>query len=280
MVLFRGAPIVKKRAQRQPLGLRLARAMVPRGLLVRLRPAYITWEVVNHRARREPAVDALRHLVKTGDFVADLGASIGVYALELSPLVGPTGRVYSFEPITQNFKIVEEVVRRSRLANVRPYHAAIGSAPGHREMVIPNVKGFSGFYTAHFVRAGDEGNTETVEVFRLDDLWDKGEIPRLDFIKADVAGAELEVIEGGKSLLASLRPGLLLGVSRRSGEQAFVALREFGYKAFLYAGRFVETQNYDAAKAYHHFFFHPESSCWRLAESAGLLDVCEPCTKA
>lgn len=127
-------------------------------------------------------------------------------------------------------------------------HAAIGSEAGHQDMVIPNRKGFTGFYSAHFVRDDEEGTTETVEVFTLDDLWKQNEIKDLDFIKADVAGAELEVIAGARTLIQALRPGLLVGVSLGTGDNTFNALRVFGYRAFLFSGRLKETQNYLAAQ--------------------------------
>lgn len=216
-------------------------------------------------------MEALRSLVKRGDAVADLGANIGMYALELSTLVGPAGMVYSFEPIAANFQILEGVVSKRCLSNVQLYRAAVGSAAGHQDMVVPNASGFIGFYSAHFVRGEEEGHTETVEVFALDDLWNRKQTKSLDFIKADVAGAELEVIAGAKSLIAALRPGLLVGVSRRTGDSTLHALRDLGYRAFLYRERLEETYNYIAANSYHYFFLHPESKCWERAVSAGLL---------
>ena len=157
-----------------PIAMRLLRTVCPPSLLVKLRPAYLTREVVNRKSRREQSMGALSALVNSGDFVADLGASIGVFALEFSELVGSAGKVFSFEPIAGNFKILEGVVRKAKLANVKLYHAAVGANAGRREMVIPKAEGFSGFYTAHFVRENDEGNIEdheTVETFTLDDLW-------------------------------------------------------------------------------------------------------------
>jgi FkbM family methyltransferase len=252
---------------------RLAGKLVPRRLLMKLRRAFLTWEVASNRARREPAMEGLRFLIQEGDCIADLGANIGVYALELSRLAGAAGRVYSFEPILENFKILEGVTRTRRLSNVRLHRAAIGATTGRCEMVIPKVQGFSGLYTAHLIRAGDEGEIEVVDVFALDDLVQKNEMARVDFIRADVAGAELEVIGGSRNLLSTQRPGLLLGVSRRNGDQVFAALKDYGYRAFLYTGRFEEAPEPPSPKSYLHFFLHLESKCWRLAEAAGVLAI-------
>jgi FkbM family methyltransferase len=188
---------------------------------LKLRAAYLSRQILEDKAKPERAMETLRPLAKPGDAVADLGANIGMYALELSTLVGPAGMVYSFEPIAANFQILEDVVRKRGLSNVQLYRAAAGSAAGHQDMVVPNARGFIGFYSAHFVRGEEDGHTETVEVLALDDLWNRQETKSLDFIKADVAGAELEVIAGASSLIAALRPGLLVGVSRRTGDSTF-----------------------------------------------------------
>jgi FkbM family methyltransferase len=264
---------MQKKPPREPLILRLLKTAVPAGLLMKFRAAYLTGKVIHRKARREHAMNALPSLVKPGDSVADLGANLGMYALEFSELAGPSGKVYSVEPIASNFQILEAVVRKGGLANVQIYRAAIGSQAGRQEMIIPNGNGFTGFYAAHFNRGSEEGSIETVDVFALDDLWKQNEMQNLDFIKADVAGAELDVIAGAKSLMGTLRPGLLMGVSRRTGDNTLNALKDLGYRAFLYRDRLVETSNYFAANPYHHFFLHPESKCWERARSNGLLDV-------
>jgi FkbM family methyltransferase len=254
--------------------LRLLKTAVPAALLMRFRAAYLTRKVIHRKAKREHAMGALPSLVKQGDFIADLGANLGMYALEFSELTGTSGKVYSVEPIASNFQVLDAVVRKRGLTNVQIYRAAIGSQAGRQDMIIPNTKGFTGFYSAHFNNRGsEEGSIETVDVFALDDLWRQNEMQNLDFIKADVAGAELDVIAGAKSLIGTLRPGMLVGVSRRTGDHTLNALRDFGYRAFLYRDRLVETSKYLAANSYHYFFLHPESKCWERACSAGLLDV-------
>src|ERR1700728_955104 len=262
-----------EQSKRESLVPRLLKAVIPPALLMKFRATYLVREVVRRKARRDHAMGPLVALVKPGDSVADLGANIGMYALEFSELVGPAGRVYSVEPIESNFQILTDVMRKTRLSNVDLYHAAIGSEAGHQVMVVPNRKGFTGFYSAHFVRDEEEGNTETVEVFTLDDLWTQKKMNDLDFIKADVAGAELEVIAGARTLIRELRPGLLVGVSLGTGDKTFIALRELGYKGFLFRDRLVETDKYRFANTHHYFFLHPESKCWHRALSGGVLDV-------
>lgn len=73
-----------------------------------------------HRAKigdfspNEPEAEVLHQYVSSGDWVIDIGANVGQYTLLLSKLVGPSGRVLAFEPMT---------VTASTLASICSRHA-------------------------------------------------------------------------------------------------------------------------------------------------------------
>jgi hypothetical protein len=73
---------------------------------------------------------------------------------------------------------------------------ALGAEPGRRDVVVPGGTGFGGYYTAHLAREGDPGRRETVDVQTLDALKADGPLGRVDLVKCDVEGAELDVLEG------------------------------------------------------------------------------------
>ena len=208
---------------------------------------------------REPEMDVLTSLVHAGFSVADVGANVGAYTVQLSILAGASGRVYAFEPILENYEILESVIRKARLSNVSTFRAALGSKPSQCEMVVPNLGGFTGYYWAHFAQAGDSGRHQTVDVLALDDLWKKNTIPRLDFIKCDVEGSELEVIRGALELIRSQLPGWLLEVSRETSDELFRILKDLGYRAFVYDKRLVETDQYRDKEFSNYFFLHPRN---------------------
>jgi FkbM family methyltransferase len=201
----------------------------------------------------------LKSLVSPGDSVADIGANVGVYTEELSSLVGPTGHVYSFEPVSDTFEILQAVVNKANLSNVSTFNAALGSQPAEHEMVIPDLGGFTGYYWAHLARTDDAGRREKVKVLTLDGLWKANTIQRLDFIKCDVEGGELEVIRGALDLIRSDLPAWLLEVSRGTSGELFKILKGFGYHAFVYDKRLIETDGYRDKEFSNYFFLHPKS---------------------
>lgn len=225
----------------------------------RLRRLFLVRQVLGRRGHREPDMMALNSLVSPGDSVADIGANVGVYTNELSSLVGPTGHVYAFEPILDTFEILQAVISKAHLSNVRLFNVALGSQPAEHEMVIPDLGGFTGYYWAHFAQNGDSGRREKVKVVTLDELCKTNTIGRLNFIKCDVEGGELEVIRGALELVRSQLPGWLLEVSRETSHEVFRMLKGFGYQAFVYDSRLVETDGYRDKEFSNYFFLHPKS---------------------
>src|SRR3989344_2665787 len=63
--------------------------------------------------------------LKKGDVFVDVGAHIGYFTLLASKIVGPVGRVYAFEPNTNNFKLLQKNVKRNKLNNVICINKAI-----------------------------------------------------------------------------------------------------------------------------------------------------------
>src|SRR5262249_48165820 len=70
----------------------------------------------------------VRHAVRRGDIVVDVGANVGFQARLFAELVGPDGRVYAFEPDGANFRRLTAVVRG--LPQVQIARAALSDAPG------------------------------------------------------------------------------------------------------------------------------------------------------
>jgi FkbM family methyltransferase len=228
-----------------------------------LRRSYLARQIARDGGNREPELAIVRRLVCPGDFALDLGANVGVYTRELSSLVGPEGQIYSFEPVSSNYEILQAVVRIARLRNVKLFHAAVGSLSGQADIVIPERGDFTGYYQAHLAVPTDNGLRECVTVYALDELWKQGLIERADFIKCDIEWGELEALRGAAELIKSLKPALFLEVSRDSSEAVFHLLKVLGYRAFVFSGALRETETYRDREFSNYFFFCAQSSIWK-----------------
>ena len=144
------------------------------------------------------------HSLKPGMVVADVGAHIGYYSLLAAKLVGESGRVHAFEPCKETLSILDANVRRNGFETLVVHPCAVGSQRAIRQFNITGSSDSHGFY-AHPLTA----TMRTVEIQQvsLDEII---KTP-LDAVKIDVEGAELEVLDGMRDVLAR-SPNMLLWV--------------------------------------------------------------------
>ena len=150
----------------------------------------------------EPSTVAmLRALCKDGAQAIDVGANIGLTSLALSQFCS---RVVGFEPVGRTFSYLERNIQGA--SNVIALHSAIGSAPGELRMQV--VQDFlAGSFVADTYESHDDRQTvEVVPVKTLDGVFSELGLSRLDFVKVDVEGFELEVLEGGRQIISDLKP--------------------------------------------------------------------------
>jgi FkbM family methyltransferase len=236
----------------------LARRGLPFGIQKRIRAFYLTRKVLSGREFVEPEMKVISCIVSQGQFVLDIGANVGFYTILLSRLVGSSGKVYSFEPISQNYEILQNVVRDGHLSNVQIFHAAVDQKPGELDMVIPDRQDFTGFYQARLAEWEELGRKERVKVVSLDDLMIDGTLKSVDFIKCDAEGNELRILLGASGLLKQYEPSLLLEVQRKKGAEVFNLLYGLGYRSYRLEGStFVEVRGFNPT-FWNYFFFSPK----------------------
>jgi len=197
--------ISRKTILRKTLGVSAYRVLTQSPRLIRfiLNPKY------------EPEVPFLRQYVKEGMTCFDIGANYGFYARALSPLVGETGRVISFEPSSITCKFLKTVRRILGWRNVSIQHCALADKPGELELSIPVKKhGGLGIALAHLGphQSGEEAIREIVAVKTLDDFMEEQNLTACDFIKCDVEGAEMLVLMGAEKTIAQYRPAMMIEV--------------------------------------------------------------------
>jgi hypothetical protein len=71
------------------------RRFCPSGVQSKLRLLYVSRQILKSQTFHEPEMRLLKSFVFRGDCVADVGANVGAYTMELSRLVGDNGNVYS-----------------------------------------------------------------------------------------------------------------------------------------------------------------------------------------
>ena len=137
------------------------------------------------------------HLPKPGDVVWDVGAHAGATAYFLAQLVGPTGKVYAFEPDELNYAYLLQNIALHKLHNVVPIKKALSGATGTADFLMDGTMS-SGLNDYRMY--ADHANVRSVDTITfVDACAEFGEVP--SYVKMDIEGAEIAAVEGALALL-------------------------------------------------------------------------------
>jgi FkbM family methyltransferase len=204
------------------------------------------------RRRGDLAFRVMRALVKPGDTVIDVGASMGVYTLELARLVGPRGRVHAIEPDPPSVARLEEL-RRAR-PNITLHPVALSDRSGTATLHIPMVGGRRVPTLASLSvpdwRVALDHVAVTVDLKPLDSIVPQA--PPVSFVKIDVEGHELGVLRGASATLRAL-PAMLVEIEQRHQEtdirSTFDVILAFGYAGYAIGPRsLMPLHDFDVAR--------------------------------
>lgn len=176
----------------------------------------------------------LKRLIEPGMHVADVGANVGLLTLACARAVGPSGRVWAFEPEPGPRAMAAKMKQANGLSWVTLSEAAVGREAGRLSFNVSPVIGHSSLYD---LPADEMAGVRRIEVpvVALDEALGAG--ARLDVAKIDVEGAELDVLAGMGGLLKANRDLALVVEYGPSHLDRVGVARKAWFKAFTAGGR-------------------------------------------
>ena len=187
-----------------------------------------------HRATR--LVDKL---VGKGMRVLDVGANFGYYTTILGDRVGPSGKVWAFEPTDHFGRRIAWHLDANHLTEwVEVFPFGLSDADSEAEISI-----LESTATLHPVPHGQSSNeqitTEHIRLRSLDEMAEQHGIDGADFVKVDIDGHEPKFLEGGTEFLKRHLPMLMIEFNQGhltiAGTDVWALraqLEEFGYRLF------------------------------------------------
>ena len=162
----------------------------------------------------EPEMAVLDQLLVAGGVALDIGANHGVYAYALARIASA---VHCFEPLPACSAYIEAAA----IEKVQVHNCALSDRAGRMRLYVP----LAGARAVH-TRASLEKPAGACEILDVDvRTVDSFAMPRVDFIKIDVEGAEAATLRGAVDTLERHRPALLVEIDRaRHSRDSFEAL--------------------------------------------------------
>jgi FkbM family methyltransferase len=171
--------------------------------------------------------------------VFDIGANIGTMTLNFARLASE-GRIFAFEPthyafekLKQNISLNPELAQRIRAVQL---FISDRSGPVHNIEAFSSWKIDGSAQNSHPLHGGMIRNADGVSACSLDDFCIENQTSRVDLIKIDTDGHELQVLKGADRTLGQFKPLLIFEIGlytlneRHIGfEQYFNYLKSFGY---------------------------------------------------
>ena len=170
-----------------------------------------------------------------GVVAIDCGANIGVHTIEWAKAMTGWGSVLAIEAQERIYYALAGNIAINNCFNAVAVHGAVSSESGILPIPNPNHSVSSSFGSLELrQRDGNEfigqpidyQNTVNVRKLTLDEF----SLPRVDLIKLDIEGMELEAIEGASRTIAASRPIMLVERAKIDAAQLRRALETQGYE--------------------------------------------------
>ena len=157
----------------------------------------------------------LSQFIAPTDICLDIGANVGTMTLALS-MCAHKGHVYAFEASPETTAALKRTLESNALLNASAHNVVVGRPSEKVKFFdIPDVRS-SGFYvtmdSARNIPASSQETFNIVasETKSVDQLVRELKIPRVDFVKIDVEGAELDVLAGAAETITRFRPKVIM----------------------------------------------------------------------
>lgn len=181
---------------------------------------------------------------KTDDIVIDAGANMGHIAIFFSKKVGGNGKVYCFEP--DKFNV-------GKLDSNRKLNDDLADNIIIEDLLLWNENILVDFEEAGTVGSSAVWFSENATIVKkqavtLDSWAEEKQLSKLDFIKMDIEGAELEALDGAVNVIEKLKPNFAIASYHIvNGEPTYIKVEEFfkklnyPYKTITFRGNEIIT---------------------------------------
>lgn len=198
----------------------------------------------------------VKKLIESNYTIVDIGANLGYFSKNFARLA-KNGKLISIEPVPAFFETLSFFMKKYPHATL--YNVALGTEKGTITMVLPQSNGMIRTGLPHIAESEDEKKmhqTQDVDIVKGSELL--GNLDRLDYIKCDIEGYELNVFQEIKPILEKHLPFVQVEIADKNLSSMLEIFQSMGYTQFgIKDFMFVQEKGKQSEEG--DFFFVPSS---------------------
>lgn len=195
--------------------------------------------------------------IKRGDIVLDLGANVGYYSILFSRLCGKKGSVHCFEPVMETYQSLLLSLRG--LKNTKVNNLAVGEKETMMKINLDPANS-----EKSTLLKINSPKSENVKVLPIDTYVKEQKLSKVDFIKCDVEGYELQALLGMRETLSINQPKISIEITllHKERRELISYLINLGYDTFLKVEKGYPTYdpNFDSEPENSYFYLYATCS--------------------
>ncbi len=173
--------------------------------------AQIFWQGFQEADRGE--VILMKKLLNPDSVFIDIGANIGVFSLVAASIV-KNGQIHAFEPSKRLFNNLNANIALNGFTNLKTNNLGLFSETTNKNLHHPQGVGMinagaASLFPEHQVEI-DNNEVEQISLITFDSYAEKNNLPKIDLIKMDIEGAEMNALKGAKNSLVQFKPLILM----------------------------------------------------------------------
>jgi FkbM family methyltransferase len=173
---------------------------------------------------------AVKKLIQPEYTVVDIGANLGYFSRNFARLASK-GKVISIEPVPQFFEVLDGFMKK--YSNSVRYNVALGMEEGTITMVLPKSNGMIRTGLPHIAENEEEQkkhDTKEVKIVKGSELLSN--LDRIDYIKCDIEGYELNVFKEISPLLEQHKPIVQIEIAPKNLDEMCRLFTDLGFEQY------------------------------------------------
>ena len=161
-------------------------------------------------------IDFIKNRLQTGHTFIDVGAHYGLMSFVASRVVGKEGRIVAVEPIRKTYKNLITNIKLNKFLNIKSLNIALGEKNGTVKIYTHKVNDMKSSISPRKTELNNYLTSQEVKLKTIDSIVDEMKINKVNMLKIDVEGYEMNVIKGATHTIHRDKPDLIIEYSPNS----------------------------------------------------------------